>query len=104
MAIKASQTIRSSYHRPRMNTSKRPRTFVGNQLVPKCVMIPGENLEGRPMEILMATALAGRFGGSVWGLLAISCIMAGLLLWIGAHLAGLKYVTLGRALLAAVAA
>lgn len=56
------------------------------------------------MESLVATALFGRFGWSVWGLLAISCIMAGLLLWIGAHLAGLKYVTLGRALLAAVAA
>jgi hypothetical protein len=56
------------------------------------------------MESLIATALFGRFGGAVWGLLGISCIMAGLFLWIGAHLAGLKYVTLGRALLAAVAA
>ncbi len=56
------------------------------------------------MAVPMATAFFGNVFGSLWVRLAISWLLAGLLMWIGAHAAGLKYVTLGRALLAAFAA
>jgi signal transduction histidine kinase len=51
-----------------------------------------------------ASALFGDFSGSTWVLLASSWLLAGLLIWIGARVAGLKYVTFGRAILAAFAA
>jgi hypothetical protein len=55
-----------------------------------------------------ATSLFGNFfdnlTGSVWVLLAVSWLLAGLLIWIGARVAGLKYVTLLRSILAALAA
>jgi hypothetical protein len=51
-----------------------------------------------------ATGLLGDSSGSVWVLLAISWLLAGLLMWIGTRMAGLKYVTFGRCIIAAFAA
>jgi hypothetical protein len=56
------------------------------------------------MTALTATVLFDNLAGSVWFLLVISWLLAGLLIWIGARLAGLRYVTPGRAMLAALAA
>jgi len=51
-----------------------------------------------------AKAVLERILGSPWTLVVLSWLGAGLLMWLGAHLAGLTYVTFGRSLLAAIAA
>ena len=56
------------------------------------------------MTVLTATALLDNLTDSVWFLLIVSWLVAGLLIWIGARLAGLKYVSPLRAILAALAA
>jgi hypothetical protein len=53
---------------------------------------------------LTASALFGDSAASTWLLLAVSWLLAGLLMWAGAHMVGLKYVTFGRAFVAAFAA
>jgi len=52
----------------------------------------------------MAARLFGNFFGSVWIFLALGWLLAGLLMWIGAHMAGLEHVSVGRAVLAAMIA
>jgi hypothetical protein len=52
----------------------------------------------------IASALLGNFSDSAWFLLVISWLLGGLLIWIGARVAGLKYVTPVRAIVAALAA
>jgi hypothetical protein len=44
------------------------------------------------------------FAASPWGLYVISWFLAGFMMWLGAHLAGLRYSGVGRAFAAAVAA
>ena len=56
------------------------------------------------MAALIASTFFGNSAASVWLLLAISWLLAGLLMWIGARIVGLKYVSFGRAVLAAFAA
>jgi hypothetical protein len=53
---------------------------------------------------LIAAGVLGNSGGTFWVLLALGWLLAGLLMWIGARMAGLRYVTVRRAVFAAIAA
>lgn len=56
------------------------------------------------MDVHSAKTMLERIVSSPWTLVVLSWLGAGLLMWLGAHLAGLDYVTFGRSLLAAIAA
>jgi hypothetical protein len=56
------------------------------------------------MTVLTANAIFGDSAASTWLLLATSWLLAGVLVWAGAHLVGLKYVSFGRAFITAFAA
>ena len=56
------------------------------------------------MDVHAANTLLERIANSPWTLVVLSWLGAGLLMWLGAHLAGLGDITFGRSLLAAIAA